>query len=301
MDPVLRAALLSWEWRIEVIIPLLAVATLYISGWRRLRRRGARQAAPWRLVSYLAGLFFLALSLLSPLDLLSQQLFFVHMIQHLLQIMIAPPLLLLANPLPFMLWGLPTDALRRRVGGGLSALLHRESDFRRGLRAATSPGVIWLFWVIVVVGWHDPAAYNAALRSRFLHDLEHILFFAAGMLFSWHVVGAGPRIHKQFGLVGRIAFVLSAIPPNMALGVFLAFAGSTVYTYYDAVPRLWGISTVTDQRIGGVIMWVPGNMMYIIAALILVTRLMRQSDKRRARDATTWQSGEALATPGLER
>ncbi len=139
----------------------------------------------------------------------------------------------------------------------------------------TAVGVVWLLWTISVIGWHDPSMYNAALRSEFIHDLEHLTFFVASMLFWWHVTGAGPRIHKQFGQVGRIALVLAAVPPNMALGVVLAFVGVVVYSYYEAVPRLWGIDAVTDQRIGGVIMWIPGSMMFIIAALVLISQLVK--------------------------
>src|SRR5690606_15674955 len=138
--------LLSWDWKIEVIVVLALAGTLYSRGWWLLRQRAGagqryrravrsrwRLAVTWRLVAYWAGLFFIALALLSPIDALGQQLFFMHMIQHLLLIMIAPPLLLVANPMPFVLWGLP-DGLRRRVGGLFSQALHRDSAFRRGLR-----------------------------------------------------------------------------------------------------------------------------------------------------------------------
>lgn len=317
MDPILRAALSSWDWRPDVIIVLLLFGTLYVRGWSRLRqrtfssqrdrdrrRRTARShwrlAARWRLVSYLAGLFFIGLALLSPIDILSQQLFLMHMIQHLLLIMIAPPLLLIANPMPFMLWGLPPRA-RRVAGRALGVALGRESGFRRSLRTLTSPGLVWLFWVASVVGWHDPDAYNAALRSDLVHDIEHLFFFAAGMLYWWHVTGAGPRIHKQIGMVGRIGFVLAAIPPNMGLGVILAFIGEPIYTYYTAVPRLWSLSVLDDQRIGGVIMWVPGSMMYIIAALILISRLLQREDDKPPLPESEWATEDSLAAPNLKR
>ena len=116
MDPVARAALSSWSWRPEVIIPLLILGALFLVGWRQLRARGGRVSgwrtlgASWRPVSYIAGLLVIAVALLSPLDVLVQQLFFMHMIQHLLLIMIAPALLLLPNPLPFLL-----DVYKRQV------------------------------------------------------------------------------------------------------------------------------------------------------------------------------------------
>lgn len=310
MDPVLRAILLSWDLRLDLIIILLVMGTLYTVGWWRLRKRTSRYrtfrqkkgrhelAARWRLVSYFAGLLIIAISLMSPIDVLGQQLFFMHMIQHLLLIMIAPVLLLIANPMPFLLWGLPTN-WRRKVGHTMSRLLHSQGTFRHGLRAVTAVGVVWLIWTISVIGWHDPSMYNAALRSEFIHDLEHLTFFIASMLFWWHVTGAGPRIHKQFGQVGRIALVLAAVPPNMALGVVLAFTGTVIYTYYQSVPRLWGIDPVLDQRIGGVIMWIPGSMMFIIAALILISQLVKQESEKPPLPVSKWGREEKPKKNGL--
>ncbi len=314
MDPVTKAILLSWDWKIEVIIVLALAGTLYSRGWWQLRQRSGgkptryrrtarsrwRLAVGWRLVSYWTGLFFIALALLSPIDALGQQLFFMHMVQHLLLIMIAPPLLLIANPMPFMLWGLPTG-LRHRVGGLFSQALHRESGFRRWLRTLTQPGIIWMVWVIALIGWHDPGMYNAALQYEWVHNAEHHTFFIASMLLWWHLTGAGPRVHKQFGLLGRIGLVISVVPPNMLTGVVLAFAEQGYYSYYENVPRLWGFDVLTDQQLGGVIMWVPGSMMYILAALILIGRYLSQEESKPPLPKSEWASQKAAAAPGLKK
>jgi cytochrome c oxidase assembly factor CtaG len=213
--------------------------------------------------------------------------------------MVAPPLLLLPNPFPFLLWGLPTS-LRRRVGEGFSVLIHRESRVRRFVRSATSPGIVWLFSVTAIIGWHDPNAYNLALRDEFVHDLEHILFFAAGMVYWWRIVGAGPKIYQRIGTLGRVVFALAAIPPNMALGVVLAFAGDVLYTYYNSVPRVWNISTLDDQRIGGIIMWIPGSMMYLLAGLILVSRIVSNEERKPPQPRTTWNTSDSMAAPGIQ-
>lgn len=127
------------------------------------------------------------------------------------------------------------------------------------------------------------------------------MFFTASMLFWWHVTGAGPRIHKQLGYGSRIGLVIGAIPVNMLLGVVLAFATTAIYSYYTAVPRLWGIDVITDQRIGGLIMWIPGSMMYIVAALIMLFRLF-DKEKEKARAANARQPRLVLEdTPGLEK
>jgi putative membrane protein len=313
MDPVLRAVLLSWDWRVDVLFVLTLAGTLYMTGWLRLRQRARIQTsqssnqpagrdrqkltASWRPAVYLLGLLIIGLALISPIDVLAGQLFSMHMIQHLLLIMIGPPLMLIANPLPFILWGLPAP-LRRKAGRGLSRLLAGSTPFRARLRSVTSPGVTWMFWVIAIIGWHDPNAYNAALQNDLVHDLEHISFFLAGILFWWHVTGAGPRIHKQHGLVGRIAFVLSVIPPNMLTGIALAFASEPVYGYRVS---FLGLSLLEDQQLGGVIMWIPGSMMYIMAALILAGQLLQSEQNKPALPESNWATEQTLAAPGLEK
>jgi len=177
------------------------------------------------------------------------------------------------------LWGMPRK-IRKPVGKGLSFVLNSDSKYRGWIRNATAPGIVWLLWVIVVVGWHDPQMYNWALTNEAAHDLEHITFFVVSMLYWWLVTGAGPRIHKQFSLIGRIAFVILAIPPNMLTGMVIAFTPTPAYTYYLNVPRIWNVDVLTDQMWSGVIMWVPGSMMYIIAALVLIAQLLSEEDRK---------------------
>ena len=300
MNPVTSALLRSWEWRVEVFIPLLLFAVVYTAGWQRLRAKGSQLANGWRLLAYWTGIVIIALALLSPIETLSGQLFFMHMIQHLLLVMLAPPLLMLAEPMPALMWGLPGGA-RRHVGGALSALLREKSIARRALRAATAPGVVWLLFVVFLVGWHDPLAYNATLRSNLVHDVEHLSFFITAMLYWWHVVGAAPRIHKRLSRTAQIVYVIAAIPPNMITGVVIAFAGQVIYRYYLAVPRVWGISALDDQILGGVIMWVPGSMMYMIAVLILTARWLQGEERKPPLPTSKWATEERMAAPGLDQ
>lgn len=259
--------------------------------WRSL---GAR----WRPISYISGLLVIGLALMSPIEILVQQLFFVHMIQHLLLIMVAPVLLLLPNPMPFVLWGLPASA-RLTVGDWLGDILHKESTIGRILRKVTGPAAVWFIMILFIIGWHDPNMYNAALRSELVHDIEHITMFTAGMLFWWTVTGAGPRLHKNLSRPAKIAFVIAAIPPNMALGATLAFVTEPIYVYYSDMPRLWGISVLTDQRISGIIMWIPGSMMYFLAALVLIFRILSGEERKPESKDKSWLSNEALVAPGI--
>lgn len=304
MDPVVRAALSSWDWRLEVIIPLLILGALFSLGWRRLRaisgppKSWRSLGARWRPISYISGLLLIGLALMSPIDVLVQQLFFMHMIQHVLLIMFAPFLLLLPNPMPFLLWGLP-DSARLAVGEWLNRILNKGSATGRVLRRLTGPLAVWFVMILFIVGWHDPNLYNAALRNEVVHDIEHITMFVAGMFFWWTVTGAGPRLHKNLSRPAKIAFVLAAIPPNMALGVVLAFNQEPLYSFYSDMPRLWGISVLDDQRLSGIIMWIPGSMMYFMIALVLIFQILSGEGRKPTPVDQPWHSDEALAAPGI--
>jgi len=267
MDPRLLRA---WNFRPEVVLVLLLAAMLFSLGWWRLRQvPSARFAKGWRLAAYLVGLGLLGLALLSPIDTLASYLLSMHMVQHLLLVMLAPVFLLIANPLPFTLWGMPAT-LRHRVGG----LLSRGTWLRRALAALTSPGVVWIALVVILVGWHDPRAYDAALGSELVHNLEHLTFFGVAMLFWWHVTGAGPRIHGASSAGVRIALLLATIPITMGIGVVIALSTQPIYLNYMTVPRVLALSVMEDQQLAGAIMWIPGSMMLIIASLILLARVM---------------------------
>jgi cytochrome c oxidase assembly factor CtaG len=245
-----------------------------VGRWRLKQRGSKRLTNPWRSVSYLVGLAVVWIALMSPIDVLSGQFFFMHMIQHLLLVMIAPPLLLLADPMPVAMWGLP-KGLRLEVGRALRP----EAKFRQVVRTLTVPGLVWLYFVAVLVGWHDPNLYNLTLESDLVHDLEHLTFFITAMLFWWHVVGAAPHIHRRLSPGVRVGYALSAVPPTALTGIAIALASEPTYTYYTTIPRLGTMTVMEDQMLGGAIMWIPGSMMYIIAALILIARLIRTGNE----------------------
>ncbi len=275
MNPIVRDLLFQWQWRPEVILVLAAMGVLYTVGWLRLRGRGrGRMANGWRLTSYWIGLISLALALLSSIDTFQSLLFGMHMIQHMLLIMVAAPLLMLGDPYPFLVWGLPVGAR-----DAVQQAMAREGWLRRILRRLTPPWWCWAAYMFVLVAWHVPAAYDAALLNELVHDLEHLTFFWTAMLFWWHVTGAGPHVHPSFGYGARIVYVLLAIPPNEALGVVLTLARQPFYPYYQTVPRIWGLSVMDDQMFAGALMWSMGGMMYLIAALALLARMFDLDEK----------------------
>ena len=260
----------AWDFDPLIIIPLLLSVTFYAIGWARLRLGGHHQLATrWRLTSYMAGQVVLAISLLSGVDIYQSSLFFMHMIQHLLIMMIAPPLLWWGSPLPIVLWGMPRD-LRFLAG----SLLGKRALFRRFLETVATPGKSVLIYVSTIWLWHDPSAYNGALRNNTIHYAEHLCFFLGAMLFSWHITGARPRLFGRLSYARRMGLVVLALIANQILAVGITLSESVIYDYYLTVPRINDITAYNDQVLGGVIMWVPGGMMYVLTLVFLFSRLI---------------------------
>jgi len=256
--------LLSWEWRWEIVLLLLTAALIYSNGWWQLRRlKRLRLAAGKRLGAYLGGLLALAIGTMSFIDSMGGQLLLAHMVQHLFLTMVGPVLIWWADPFPLFLWGLPAH-LRRTIGSWFRC----DAPVRQVICWLTKPGVSWLTFIAVFVGWHEPSFYNAALRLSSVHDLQHVTFTGSAMLFWWHLFPAGPRIHPRMFVFLRMGYVLAVIPPTMLLGISIAFAQQPLYTYYTTVPRIWGLTVMEDQTMAGAVMWIPTNMMYILAAVI---------------------------------
>lgn len=273
--PSANSLLAAWDFRLDTILVLGTATLLYVAGWWRLRRKGQPIATVWRLASYLGGILVLVLALMSALDTYQYYLFYMHMIQHLLLAMIAPPLLWLASPLPIGLW-----ALQRDLRKSAALLLGGKSPVRKALTSVTPPFISWIVFMGVLWGWHDPNAYNAALRSNLIHDLEHVTFFGTAMLFWWHAINAAPRIHGPFPPLKRMLYVLLAFFLNLGPSIAITFAERVIYTHYLDVPRIAGISALQDQHIAGLIMWIPGGMMYGAAALLLIVRLLTPQNDR---------------------
>jgi cytochrome c oxidase assembly factor CtaG len=270
-----------WHWRLDVPLALLVLGAVYVTGWGRLRAQGHRGlASGWRLAAYLGGLLTVGVALLSPVASLAHVLFTAHMVQHQLLIMIAPVGLLLADPLPCLAWGLP-PRLRRLVQ---SALVQR-SPIRRALDWLTWLPVAGGVYTVCLWGWHLPAAYEAALRSGVVHDLEHLAFFGAAVLFWWPLVNPAPRRHWPRGGLyygARIGYLVFATAQNTLLGAVLGLTERVLYPSYAAGSGLFGLSPLDDQALGGGIMWSGGHM-YLLGILLLLWRAMETEERAPAK------------------
>jgi cytochrome c oxidase assembly factor CtaG len=251
---------MSWHgWSLEP--PVLYVAFAALLYWRG--GEGYRRARDWREeASFAAGLVTIVLSLESPIDGYAAQLFWVHMVQHVLLLTVAPPLILLGRPWPRMWRALPLG-LRTSVGRSLA-----RSTIAAPLRALSRPWPAWLLFNGTIVGWHIPAAYDATLSSNAVHQLEHAMFFFSGMLFWARVIDPGP-LRPRLVWPWRIAYLIGAMTVGFGLALVLVFAPQPFYSHYATlVQRPGGITAETDQQLAGGVMWVLGSISYAVAIVI---------------------------------
>jgi putative membrane protein len=251
-----------WSTRPEVVAPLLILAGAYAVGWWRLRRRGG-SVPGWRVAASAGGLVSLSLALSAPLEQLAHASFAAHMVQHLLLIVAAAPLLLLANPFAALVWALPAPAR-----GSVGRWLRPGAPLRRLWRGLTLMSVGWLAHTAAMWLWHLPIAYDAAVADRALHDLEHLVFFGTGVLFWWPVVEPAPRLRPPAGYGARVVFLVLAALQASLLGLLLTMSPG----WYRAYP------SAEDQSLGGLVMWAVGGAVDMLAVLILLGRYLGSQD-----------------------
>lgn len=268
MDPLVRAAAASWTVRPEVVLPLLLAGGLYLRGFLRVHRDAPGRFPPWRAYAFLAGLATVFLAVSSPLDALGNLLLLVHMTQHLLLMLVAPPLLLLGAPWAPLLRGFSPRTLKHGLGPFLA-----WPALRRFARALTHPAVCWTVFVSTTWAWHVPAAYDLALRSPGWHAVEHASFLAAGLLFWWPVIQPRPS-RPRWPRWALVPYLLLASLQNTALSAILAFSDRVLYTPYAAGPRLFGLSALADQAMAGAILWVPGSILMLVPVVGVVVGLL---------------------------
>lgn len=258
-------------WNLDPL--LLAGILLAFWAYRRGQIGGRRRAADvWRTRCFTGAMVALTVALISPLDAMSSALASAHMVQHVLLVLVAAPLLALSAPSSTLLRGSPlavrqaTSRWRRRFG-----LTHAN------LGPLRHPVTLWLVHVAVLWLWHARVLYDAALSNEFVHFLEHAGFLVTGLLF-WRVVvgarGAG-RVSHGFGVMLVFGMALQSV----FLSVLLVFARTPWYAGYAATTRPWGVEHLADQQLAGAIMWVPAGLVYVAAGLLLMVAWLRVAER----------------------
>jgi len=268
-------ALEHWSFPAPLAVVLLLTAIVYMRGWLYLRSRSVNTIPAWRVASFLIGLFLIWVALGSPLAAFDEELLTVHMLQHLLLMTIAPPLILVGAPLMPMLHGLP----QRCVQYLLSPLL-RCSPVRWVGRVLSRPAVCWLAAAAALVVWHIPAAFTLALQSEAWHIVEHACFLGSGFLFWWPVIQPWPRPATQQSWSILLYLFLATLPCDILSG-FLAFCDRVVYPIYFSAPRHFSLSVLEDQQCAAALMWTCVTIAYLTAAAILTTQLLATRSRHR--------------------
>jgi len=247
----------AWAVEPSVSIPVAMTAVVYLRGWSRLHRRLARRFDAGRAVVFLAGLATMVLALSAPVEALTHRWLSAHMVQHLLLVVVAAPLLWMGAPVAPLFVGLP------RSVRGIVLAVTRGPAGRRLMEWLLHPSVAWIAFALGFWVWHVPALYDLALVSDAWHHVEHACFLGSALLFWRPVILPWPA---------RIPWARWTMIPYLGLAMFQSMPLAAILTFSDRVIYA-GYSSVDDQALAGVIMWVPGSLPLLVPILRLIVEL----------------------------
>lgn len=268
--------LTQWDWEPTILIGTALILGLYLYAIGPFRERhGFESVSRGKALAFVLGVDIIFLALISPLDALSDKfLFSAHMVQHLLLTMVGPMLMVIGTPEWFL-----RPIVRNKVLFPVARFL-------------TYPAVAFVLFNGDFFLWHAPALYDATLINSTLHIFEHLTFIVFGILFWWPLLSPSKDL-PRLSIGGQVLYLFFGGMPSVLLGAGLTFA-PPLYAPYIAAPRAWGISAATDQQLGGLIMWVPVNISYIIVMSALFLRWMQKKEAEQAvREREMWEQEDA--------
>ena len=255
---------LAWSLDPGILIPLVLTALLYLRGAKRIHGVSSKQR-----LYFWAGWSLLCVALLSPLHPLGAALFSAHMSQHELLMVVAAPLLVLARPLVALMWGAP---LRwRRPLGQWSKRKSVQASWRFFTHSMTA----WWAHAAALWLWHIPRFFQATLDNDWIHSAQHASFLASALLFWWSLFYTPGK--ARYG--ASVLYLFTTAVHTSILGALLTFASTVWYPAYAAKTSVWGLTPLEDQQAGGLIMWIPAGLVYVIAGLALFAEWLRESDR----------------------
>jgi putative membrane protein len=277
MSPEMHGSITSWS--VFTLVVLVVSVCIYLRGWYRLSRVRQSEANLWRASAFLSGeLLFFAL-VASPLTGLDHRWLTAHMVQHLVLMTLAAPLILLGEPALMFLNSLPEHF-------DVAALspFQRSSPIHRIWLMLTNPAFCWLAGTVCVIVWHVPSAFDLCLQTKVWHDFEQASFFAAGLLFWWPVVQPWPSTARWHRWFVPLYLFLATIPCD-ALSAFLTFCGRVVYPTYASSPQFLNNLALRDQELAGATMWVWVTFAYLIPAVVIAMQILSPADSPRQKPA----------------
>lgn len=250
-----------WQLPPEVALGLSAILVTYLALIGPLRSVIAKPepVEGYRVAAFVTGILTLFLALTGPLgDLAGTFLFSAHMVQHLMLTVIAPPLILFGTP------------------GWLIRPLVLGAPLAPFARFITRPTIAFAVFSVILTAWHLPVLYNLSLADRAVHIAMHLMFIASAVVGWWPLMSPLPEL-PRLSLPMQMLYVTLLGIPMVVVAAFVTLADAVLYPHYAAAPRLWGISPLQDQKIGGVIMWVPGHSVFLVALTIVFFRWANDS------------------------
>ena len=268
--PSPQTLVLGWSFEPAVAIPLLLAAIGWLALVRRVARLHPGRPVPVaRTAAFLAGLVAIASALMSGIERYDTTLFSVHMVQHLLLMLVAAPLIALAAPITQLLRAASPTVRSRWLLPVLQSI---------PVAALGHPLVAWLTFTLVLWVSHFSPLFDLALENPGIHQLEHAGFLIAALLFWWPVIGLDPARHR-LGYPARALYLLAQMPFNSFLGMAILFAAAPLYPHYATLGTPYGISPLADQQLAGGIMWLAGDVAFIVAILVVVAAWMRHEER----------------------
>jgi putative membrane protein len=264
---------LAWNFDPLVTTSLLAASVVYWWAWRKVGTSNGPQPPSWYAWSYAGGIAFLAFSLLGPLETYNEQLFTLHMSQHLVIMQIATPLLLLGRPAQLILRALPPRKTKRTVG-----FLFGKNNVRYAVIAITGPVMAFLLFSINLGLWHLPSFYEAALNNEWVHHLQHLLFAGFSMIYWWVIIDPVPR-HHRLPEGWAIGSIFLSMMIGSGIGAILTLSGTVLYPFYLETANPWGWSPLVDQQVGGLIMWVGSFLLYAGFSIWLAAQYLKRDEE----------------------
>jgi putative membrane protein len=261
----------AWSFEPLVVTSLILTGLLFTIGLYRLKGRSIRT---WEALCFAGGWLALFIALVSPVHAWGRVLFSAHMSQHEILMLVAAPLLVLGRPLIAFLWALPLN-WSRSLGN-----IAKASWINRVWRTLTIPLVAWLVHAVALWTWHIPTLFEATLYSDTVHTLQHLSFLLSALLFWWALIH-GPQGAMGYG--AAVLYLFTTSVHSGALGALLTVAGSVWYPTYAPLTASWGLTPLEDQQLGGLIMWIPASLVYVIAGLALFAGWLREADLRATR------------------
>lgn len=285
---------LVWPVTPGISLGIFVVAWLYVAGQRNQVTVDNERYAAWRHLAFFSGLAALFLALQSPIEPLSDHLFFVHQIEHMLLRTSAPMLLVLAAPQAALLRGLPNGMRRYFVRPLL------VNPVSRLFGVIGHPAVASAIFIGTTYFWMIPRYHDLAILDEPVHYLWHTSLLLSGLLFFWRILDVRPYPYGA-SLGVRLAMFWTASVGNILLGSYLTLKHGVLYHAYDELGRLSMISPAVDENYGGLIMWIPGSMMFAATAMLMIYRWAQQEERSLRRSAAVYGAAIGAAEFRLQR